>query len=151
MQILILICSIRHAIRSIKRDAFFLCLVFHFIRCIYCITNLFHGRILKIAYFRYSIDGGRHTVEKERDKRGLDQVFNRVVYQTHLPTTIARGCAGFLSWDEERIRLISACRPVIIRECEKGGPDLRRSRKLLKMYGGIYTAGWPPFASNKRG
>lgn len=117
--------------------------VFHLIRYVYYITNLVilspeYGRTLKIAYFRL-IGDERYTIEKESDKRSLDQVFNRVVYQTHLPTTIARGCAGFLSWDEERIRLISACRPVIIRECEKGGPDLRRSRKLLKMYDGIWT------------
>lgn len=77
-------------------------------------------------------------VVEERSKRGLGQVFSRVVRQTHLPTTIAAGCAGFLSWDE-RIRSISAGRPVITRECEKGGPDLRRSRKLLKMYGRNWT------------
>lgn len=140
--------SPRYFIRSIKprsnRDAFSLYLVFHLIRYVYRITNFVilspeYGRTLKIAYFR-SIGGGKYTIKEERDKRSiLDQVFNRVVYQTHLPTTIARGCAGFLSWDEERIRLISACRPVIIRECEKGGPDLCRSRKLLKMYDGIWT------------
>lgn len=134
--------SPRHFNRSIKPGCF-LSLSLYSILFVYYITNLVilspeYGRTLKIAYFRL-IGDGRYTIEKESDKRSLDQVFNRVVYQTHLPTTIARGCAGFLSWDEERIRLISACRPVIIRECEKGGPDLRRSRKLLKMYDGIWT------------
>lgn len=144
--------SPRHFNRSIKPGCFLSLSLYSilFDTCIILRISWFFHRNTEehwksnIEYFRL-IGDGRYTIQKESDKRSLDQVFNRVVYQTHLPTTIARGCAGFLSWDEERIRLISACRPVIIRECEKGGPDLRRSRKLLKMYDGMNMAGRPSF------
>jgi len=75
------------------------------------------------------------------------------VHQTHLPTTIAGGCAGFLSRDEREPGLARERRSVITRECEKGGPELLADRETVKnMFGCVPDAPRdprPPFASDE--
>lgn len=77
------------------------------------------------------------------------------VRQTHLPTTIAGGCAGFLSRDKRASeRAESGRSPARAETCyytrmrKRRTGALRGSRKLLKMHGAVSQMR-PPFVSNK--
>lgn len=88
--------------------------------------------------------------EAEGRRGGLGQVFSHVVRQTHLPRTIAAGCAGFLSWDE-RTRSIPARADLLLHGNAKKEDRTFADRGNSEKCTAVAEHAWPPFASNKRG